>query len=71
MTRRPIVSFHLPLDMGAVGRILAVIAKEYPDAVVGENMTVLASEEPAAPLDFGEQIVQDSALGRRIVEGKK
>jgi hypothetical protein len=27
--------------------------------------------KPGVPTDFGEQIVHDSALGRRIVEGKK
>ena len=34
--RRPIITLHLPLEMGAVGAILRAVAREYPDAVVGE-----------------------------------
>ena len=46
MTRRVIVTLHLPLDMGAVGRILKAVASEYPDATVGENFQITADDGP-------------------------
>lgn len=34
MTKRVIVQLHPPLAMGAVGRVLKAIAREWPDATV-------------------------------------
>ncbi len=51
MSVRKIVSIHLPLDMGAVGRILKVIADEFPDATVNENFEVHADDRPFTKQD--------------------
>ena len=48
MAERVIVTLHLPLDMGAVSRILKAIAVDYPDATIRENATVIA--DPDIPL---------------------
>lgn len=48
MSRRVIVTVHLPLEMGAVGRILKAIAREYPDAEVkgeGGSFEVIAEAD--------------------------
>jgi hypothetical protein len=42
---RPIVTLHLPLDMGAVGRICGAVAREYPDATVTENFVISAEAD--------------------------
>jgi hypothetical protein len=36
VTERLIVTIHLPLEMLTVARLLKVIVKDYPDAVVAE-----------------------------------
>lgn len=60
--RRPVVTLHLPLDMGAVGRILQAVAAEYPDAVVGEGdeqgrMVIEAdTDRPPEPPAHREQL---------------
>lgn len=51
MSKRLIVTIHLPLDMGAVGKILERIGAEYPDATVtpgddGLSLDVLAEDPP-------------------------
>ena len=43
--RRPIVTLHLPLDMGSVGRICAAVAREYPDATVNESFVIHADDD--------------------------
>lgn len=48
--RRPVVTLHLPLEMGAVGAILRAVAREYPDAVVGQPR---ASGEMVVEADDG------------------
>lgn len=35
--RRRLVTLHLPLEMGMVGRVLAAIGEEYPAAVVAQT----------------------------------
>jgi hypothetical protein len=42
---RPIVTLHLPLEMGAVGRICAAVAREYPDATVSEGFVIQADDD--------------------------
>lgn len=46
----PIVTVHLPMEMGAVGRILAVVAEEFPASRVTrtENGSILVVDDPAA-----------------------
>lgn len=52
MTRRPIVTIHLPLEMGAIRAILAAVAREFPDATVGQqpagtsDCVVVANDSP-------------------------
>lgn len=52
MSVRVIVTLHLPLDMGAVGRILRAVSTAYPDAVIsdgsttGGNFAVAADDDP-------------------------
>ena len=38
MTKRVIVRLHLPLEMGAVGRVMKSVAREWPDATVTGSM---------------------------------
>jgi hypothetical protein len=45
MSDRVIVTLHLPLEMGAFGRILKAIARDYPDARMGENGQVTADDD--------------------------
>ena len=44
----PLVTIHLPMDMGAVGRILAVVAETFPGSRVTktENGSILVTDEP-------------------------
>jgi hypothetical protein len=37
VAERVIVTVHLPLEMGAVGRILKAVAREYPDSVIDQT----------------------------------
>lgn len=53
--KRAIVTLHLPLEMGSVGRILQVVGTFYPDATVapGEDPALLviqADTERVAPV---------------------
>jgi hypothetical protein len=45
MSERVVVTLHLPLEMGVVGRILKAIAREFPDARFGENGQVVADDD--------------------------
>jgi len=53
MTTRTIVTVHLPLEMGSVGRILQTIGAFYPDAVVAAqedgSMAILADPDRVQP----------------------
>lgn len=49
--KQRIVTIHLPLDMGAVGKILERVAQEYPDATVhpgddGLTLEVVGEDPP-------------------------
>lgn len=49
--RRPIVTLHLPLEMGSVGRILQVVGTFYPDATVGpgdDSSSLVVEADPDA-----------------------
>jgi len=37
MAERVIVRIYLPLEMGAVGRIMAAVARDFPDAIVAKG----------------------------------
>lgn len=41
---RPLVTLHLPLEMGLVARIMREVARAYPGAVVGENGQILGDD---------------------------
>jgi hypothetical protein len=47
---RPLVTLHLPIDMGCSAAILQAVSQWYPNASVGADdngdMTVLARENP-------------------------
>lgn len=51
MSRRVLVTIHLPLEMGSVAGILRAASREWPDAVVGEG-----------PADEMRIIADDSAV---------
>lgn len=61
--KRLMVTIHLPMEMGAAGRILAAVAREFPDATI-RNLPDAAvgveadddpslTESPAAPSHQG------------------
>jgi hypothetical protein len=49
MPERVVLTIHLPLEMGTVGRLLKAVARDYPDAVVveptGAGMEVVADPD--------------------------
>ena len=64
MTERVVVTIHLPLEMGTVGRLLRTVARDYPDAVVveptGSGMEVVADPD----LTFTERRAKAKAKAR-------
>jgi len=42
---RPLITLHLPLNMGVVIEVMDAIAKGYPSATVGEDGTILGLEK--------------------------
>jgi hypothetical protein len=58
VTRRVIARLYLPLGMGATGRVLKAIAREWPDA------TVTGSVAPGADLATEMAITADPDLSR-------
>ena len=53
MSVRILVTLHLPMEMGAAGRIMAAVAREYPDATVAEPaggvMSIQADDDRQTP----------------------
>lgn len=51
MSRRPVVTIHLPLEMGAAAAIMKAVAREFPDAVVGNtpagDVQLIADDSPS------------------------
>lgn len=75
--RRKIVTIHLPLDMGATGKILERIGEEYPDATVtpgedGASLEIVAEDppvrgDPPEEYDFvADDLAYDAAREDRL-----
>ena len=64
MTKRVIVQLHPPLAMGAVGRVLKAIAREWPDATVtwSTNGGMVVSADPdLTPAEARRAVAERSA----------
>jgi hypothetical protein len=52
MTERVMVTLHLPMEMGAAGRIMKVVAQQFPDATCrngGGGFELIADDAPLTP----------------------
>jgi hypothetical protein len=68
MTMRTLVTVHLPLEMGAVGRIMRAVAREYPDAVVlgkGGAFELQADDDLSLTIGARRRIVRDRERASR------
>lgn len=69
MTVRTLVTVHLPLEMGAVGRIMRAVAHEYPDAVVlgkGGSFELQADDDPQLTIGARRRIVRDRERAAKV-----
>jgi hypothetical protein len=72
---RPVVTIHLPQEMGAVGAIMRAVAQQYPDAVVaepaGDRMTIVAEADlPLTKAARRRMAHQRSMAARAAAEAK-
>ena len=61
MTRRTIVTLHLPLDSAYVVRMLKAVALAWPDATVkgdGSEIRVIVDDDPALTLPARRRIAR-------------
>lgn len=65
MSKRVIVTLHLPLEMGSVGRILQVVGTFYPDATVAPGDDSVSLEIVADP-DRRRPVVRCSKCNEEI-----
>lgn len=62
MAERVIVTIHLPLEMGAVGRIMRAVAREFPDATVANmdgGFGLRADDDPRLTVGARRRIARD------------
>lgn len=73
MSVRTVVTIHLPLEMGAVGRIMKAVAREYPDAVVsnaagGTTFAIVADDDVHLTPADRRALVKRRTLERKATE---